>query len=87
MDLVRERGWMDKKHVIGRKRMKNNGIAAEVKEGQSLRMLLAWLRQTENEKNEAEVLYSGGGEAARDKSAQSLASLCSAGVDNTRQPF
>lgn len=47
--------------------MKNNVKAAEMKEGQSLWMLLAWLRQTENEKDEAEVLCSGGGEAARDK--------------------
>lgn len=58
-----------------------------MKEGQSLWMLLARLRKTETEKDEAEVLYSGGGEAARGKSARSLPSLCSAGVGNIRQPF
>lgn len=60
MGFVRERDGWKKKNVIGQKRRKNNGNA-EMKEGQALGMLLAQLRQTENEKDEAEVLYSGGG--------------------------
>lgn len=78
---------MEKTCYKSKKKMKKNGNDAEMKEGQSLWMLLAQLRQTEDEKDEAEVLYSGGGEAARGKSAQSLPSLCSAGVGNIRQPF
>lgn len=41
-----------------------------MKGGPSLWMLLAQLRQTKKEKDEAEVLCGGGGEAARGKSAQ-----------------
>lgn len=83
MGLVRERdGW--KKTCY---RSKKNEKSAEMKEEKLLWMLLAQLRQTENEEDEAEVLYSGGGEAARGKSAQSRPSLCSVGVGNIRQPF
>lgn len=64
--------------------MENNGNAAETKEGQSL---LARLRWAEKGKDGTEVMCSGGGAAARGKSAQSLPPLCSAGVDDTRQPF
>lgn len=81
--LSERKGWMEK-HVISQKRME-----MMQKWGKDSHYGCCWgrLRQTEDEKDEAEVLYSGGGEAAHGKSAQSLPSLCSTGVGNIRQPF
>lgn len=58
-----------------------------MKAEQSVIFLLSWLRRAGKGKDEVEVMCSGGGEAARGKSAQSLQSLCSSAVGNTRQPF